>query len=52
MAPWVGAQGQVNLAKKAKTCPDYGVTRRKPQTQIKKTLFKSKLEDLPNSSIA
>jgi len=36
MARWVGAQGQVKLAKKAKTCPHCDVTYRKPQTQIKK----------------
>jgi len=32
MAHWVSAQGQVNLAKKAKTCPHYDITHRKPQT--------------------
>jgi len=26
MARWVGAQGQVNLAKKVKTCPHFDVT--------------------------
>jgi len=33
MAHWVGAQGQVNLAKKAKLRPHYEVTPREPQTQ-------------------
>jgi len=32
MARWVGAQGQVNLAKTAKTCPLYDVNHRKPKT--------------------
>jgi len=41
MARWVGAQGQVNLAKKAKTCLHYDVIHRKPQIQIE-------TEDLPN----
>jgi len=29
MALWLGAPGQVNLAKKAKTCSHYDVTPRK-----------------------
>ena len=51
MACWVGTQSQVKSAKKAKTCPDYDVTHRKPQTQNKKNsngnkrLLKS-IEDL------
>jgi len=45
MASWVGAQGQVNLAKKAKTSSRYDVTHRKAKTKKK---FKSKLEDFPN----
>ena len=35
MASWVGAQGQVNLTKKAKICPHCDVIHRKPQTQTK-----------------
>jgi len=38
-ARWVGAQRQVNLAKKAKTWPHYDVTHRKPQTQNDKKTF-------------
>jgi len=34
MARWVGAQGQLKLAKSANTS-DYDVTHRQPQTQIK-----------------
>ena len=30
---WVGTQGLVKLAKKAKTCPHYDVTHRQPQIQ-------------------
>ena len=33
MVCWVGTKGQVNLAKKAKTCLHNDVTHRKPQTQ-------------------
>ena len=33
MAHWVGAQGRVNLAKKAKTSPHYDVTPRKIQNE-------------------
>jgi len=33
MACWAGPQGQVKLAKKAKTCPHYDVTHRKTQNQ-------------------
>jgi len=38
MAHWVGAQGQVNSAKKAKTSTHYDVTLRRPQTQNKKKI--------------
>jgi len=38
MAGWVGAQGKVNLAKKANTCPIYDVTHTKPQIQTEKIL--------------
>jgi len=31
MARWVGAQGHVDLAKKAKTCPHCDVSHREPQ---------------------
>jgi len=48
MARWVGAHGQVNLAKKAKTCPQYDVTHSKPQTQNENKYFSSKVEDCPN----
>jgi len=40
MAHWIGSQGQVNLAKKAKTSPQYDATPRKPQTQNDKNLFR------------
>jgi len=43
-----GTQGQVKLVKKAKTCPHYDFTHRKPQTQNKKKFFQSKLEDFSN----
>jgi len=43
MAYWVGAKGQVHLAKMAKTCPHCDVTHSEPQTQNK---IKYKLEDL------
>jgi len=33
LACWVVDQGQVNLAKKAKTCPHNDITHRKFQTQ-------------------
>jgi len=39
MSHWVGAQGQVNLVKKAKTCLHYDVTHRKPQTQNGKSFL-------------
>jgi len=39
MSRWVCGQGQVNLAKKAKTCHHYKFTRRKPQTQNEKNTF-------------
>ena len=39
MAHWVCTQGQVNLATKVKTCPDYDVTQRKPDTQNKEFFF-------------
>jgi len=57
MVLWVGAQDQVKLAKKAKTCP-HDVTHRKPQTQNEKTIFSIKTRWLPeyvkglNSSLA
>jgi len=35
MARWVGTQGQVSLAKKAKTCAHCDVIHKKKQTQIK-----------------
>jgi len=35
MARWFGSQGQINMAKKAKSCPDYDVTHKKPQTHVK-----------------
>jgi len=37
MACWVGTQGQVNLATKAKTSPHYDITQRKHK--MKKTIF-------------
>ena len=39
MACWVGIQGQVNLATRAKTCSYYDVTQRKPHTQNEKKKF-------------
>jgi len=39
MSHWVGAQGQVKLAKNAKTSPHFDVSRRKPQTQNEKMFF-------------
>jgi len=48
MARWVGVQGQVNLAKMAKTCSHYDVTHRKSQTRNEQNFFKSKLKDSPN----
>jgi len=48
MACFVGAQGQVNLVKNAKSCPHYDITHRKPQTQHHKLFFYSKPEDLLN----
>jgi len=48
MAHWVGAQGLVKLAKKAKTSPHYGVNPRKPQIQNEKIILRSQLEDLLN----
>jgi len=36
MTNWVGAQGQVNLAKKAKTSPHCDITHRKPTLKTKK----------------
>jgi len=43
MARWVGTQGQAKLAKNPNTSPDYDVTHRKPQTQIKNNSLKSKV---------
>jgi len=34
MACWVGAQGQVNLATKAKACPRYDVTKNQNEKKI------------------
>jgi len=39
MAHWIGAQGQVKLAKNSKTFPHYDVTPRKSQTQNEKIFF-------------
>jgi len=46
MACWVGAQIQVKLTKKAKTCPHYDITHKKNKPKTKKN-FQSKLEDFP-----
>jgi len=43
MAGSVGVQGQVNLGKKAKTCPDCDVTRKRYKTEMDNFL-KSKQE--------
>jgi len=48
MAHWVGTQGQVNSASRAKTCPHYDVTQRKPPRKTKKNFFLFKLRDLLN----
>jgi len=48
MVCWIGTQGQVYLAKKAKTCPHCDVTHREPQIRNEKKIFKSELEDLRN----
>jgi len=48
MSRWVGAQAQVNLAKKTQNTPSCDVTHREPQTQIKEIVFQSKLEDYTN----
>jgi len=47
MACWVGPHGQVSSATRAKTCPHYDVTQRKPHTQNKK-IFPFELQDLLN----
>jgi len=47
MARWLGAQGEVNFAKKVKTCHHYDVT---PESLKQKNLF-SLIEDL-NSFLA
>jgi len=39
MARWVGAQGQVNSATRAKTCPHYDVSQRKTTMQNEKKNF-------------
>jgi len=39
MAQWVGAQGQVNLAKNVKTCPYCDVTSRNPKSKAKNFFF-------------
>jgi len=39
IARWVGAKGQVHLAKKAKTCLNCDVTHRKSQTQNEKHVW-------------
>ena len=44
---WVGAQGQVKLAKNVKTSSDYDVTHTKPKPESKKFFF-NLLKDLPN----
>jgi len=46
MACWTGTQGQVKLAQKAKTCPHYDITHRKPK--MKKHFFQCKVEDFLN----
>jgi len=49
MAHWIWAQDQVNSATRLKTCPQYGVTQRNPQTQNKK-LFSVKSKRLTESA--
>jgi len=46
MACWVGAQGQVNLATKAKTCLHYDITQRKPHIHNENFVFQFDLKDL------
>jgi len=45
MAFWVSTQGQIYLAKKAKTCTHCDVTHREPQIWNEKLFFQSELED-------
>jgi len=45
MAQWVGAQGQVNVAKNTFTC---GVPPRKPPTENENFFFRFWLQDLLN----
>jgi len=47
MAHLFGTQGKANMANKAKTCPLYVITHRKPQTQNKK-YSQCELENFPN----
>jgi len=39
MGEWVGAQGRPNVTKISKTCPDCGVTSRKPPPKTKNSFF-------------
>jgi len=48
MACWVGAHGQVYLAKNAKTCPNCNVTHREPRTRNETFFLQSVLEDVPS----
>ena len=45
MPQWVGAQGQVNVAKNTPTC---GIPIRKPPTEKEKYFFWFRLQDLLN----
>jgi len=49
MACWVGAQGQVNLATKAKACPRYDVTQKKPKTKKKFSVLTRRLAEAVES---
>jgi len=49
MGQWIGAQGQVQVAKNLKTCPHCDVTSRKPQTENKKRFFSMSTRRLAES---
>jgi len=48
MVQWVGAQGQVKVAKKCKNTPTCDIPPSKRQTKNKKIFFRCQLDDLLN----
>jgi len=48
MACWIGAQRQVNLVKKVKTCPIMTSPAGNYKPKTKKQIFESKLDDVLN----